>query len=127
MIIWGMMTWWYGAGWRQCLDQVKDRIAATLDYFSVGLLIKTLVAPYRQISASQVRGSLDVQIRAFFDRLISRFVGLMLRLIMIGVGTIIIFFNIVIGGVLLIFWAFVPLLPIVGLILFLLGWMPWSN
>jgi hypothetical protein len=31
----------------------------------------------------------------------------------------------VIGAAWLIIWAFVPFLPVVGLVLFLAGWMPW--
>lgn len=127
MVIWGMMTWWYTEGWRQCLLRVKGRLAATLDYFSIGLLLKTLFAPFRQISAGNVRGSLDVQMRAFFDRLISRFIGMMVRLVMIGVGGLVILFNVIAGGVTIIFWALVPLLPLVGVALFVSGWLPWNS
>lgn len=122
-----MVIWWYTDGWHQCLVRVRERIAATLDYFSIDLLLGTLFAPFRQISAGQVRGSLDMQVRAFFDRLISRFVGMMVRLITIVVGSIVIAFNMLAGGVLLLLWALVPLLPFIGLGLFLLGWMPWSD
>lgn len=127
MAIWGMMTWWYTDGWRQCWLRVKERLMATLDFFSVDLLIKTLFAPFRQISAGNVRGPLGVQMRAFFDRLVSRCIGTVVRLVMIGVGVITITFNLVVGGLLLVFWAFVPLLPLAGLALFIIGWLPWSN
>lgn len=127
MVIWGMMTWWYGAGWHQCLRRVKDRIESTLDYFSIGLLFTTLFAPFRQISAGNVRGSLDVQVRAFFDRLISRFIGMLVRLTMIIVGGVVILFNALIGIVFIISWLLVPFLPVLGVILFIMGWMPWTS
>ena len=98
-----------------------------MDYFSIGLLLKTLFAPFRQISAGNVRGSLDVQLRAFFDRLISRCIGAVVRLIMIGAGAVAILLNIVVSAVLLLGWMLLPLLPLVGLVLFLVGWMPWSK
>jgi hypothetical protein len=98
-----------------------------MDYFSIGLLLKTLFSPFRQISAGQVRGPLAVQMRAFFDRLISRLIGAMVRITIMIVGLVAIFFSVIIGVIGLILWAFIPLLPIVGLILWLIGWMPWTN
>lgn len=127
MVIWGMVTWWYTLGWRQCLEQVKSRVEATLDFFSIGLLLRTLFAPFRQISAGRVRGSFDVQMRAFFDRLVSRIIGMVVRLIMIVIGSVTIIINLTCGLIVVGAWAFVPLMPIIGLSLFLLGWMPWSN
>lgn len=127
MVIWGMVTWWYTDGWRQCWLRFKERLEATLDFFSIDLLLKTLFAPFRQISAGNVRGPLNIQMRAFFDRLISRCIGMVVRLTMIGVGGITILLNVVIGGTVLLLWAFVPFLPIIGVILFVSGWMPWSN
>lgn len=127
MVMWGMMKWWYTDGWHQCWLRVEERLASTLDFFSIDLLMRTLFAPFRQISAGNVRGPLAVQIRAFFDRLISRCIGAAVRLFMIGIGAVTIVFNLITGGLLLLFWAFVPLLPFVGLVLFLIGWLPWSN
>lgn len=127
MVIWGMMTWWYTDGWRQCALRAKERLEATLDYFSISLLFKTLFAPFRQISAGNVRGSLDVQMRAFFDRLVSRAIGSVVRLIMIGIGSFVIVLNVVVGGIILLLWAIVPALPFIGLILFVFGWVPWSH
>lgn len=127
MVIWGIITWWYVDGWRQCLQRIEARFDSTLDYFSFNLLIKTLFSPFRQISAGNVRGPIDVQIRAFLDRLISRVVGGVVRLIMILVGGIVLLINMLLALILLVGWAVVPLLPFIGLCLFVLGWMPWSK
>lgn len=97
---------------------------ATLDYFSIDLLLKTLFAPFRQISAGRVRGPVDVQIRAFFDQLISRLIGGFVRSILIIVGSLSLVFTAVIGGFVLVAWAFLPLLPVVGIILAMTGWTP---
>ncbi len=127
MILWGMMTWWYTDGWRQCLERATLRLEATLDTFSIGLLLSTLFSPFRQISAGNVRGSFDAQMRAFVDRTISRFIGMMVRLVMIVVGCVVIVCNVVFGLLFVLGWALVPVLPIVGLLLFLIGWVPWSS
>lgn len=125
MFIVGLFSWWYGAGWRQRLLAAREHIASTYDYFSIDLLVKTLFAPFRQISAGKVRGSLEVQMRAFFDRLISRWIGATVRLIVIFIGTIALCLSLVIQGVLIVAWAFVPVLPLVGMVLAGAGWMPW--
>lgn len=122
-----MMTWWYTLGWRQCLERVKNRVEATMDFFSIGLLLRTLFAPFRQISAGRVRGPIGVQMQAFFDRLISRLIGMVVRLLMIMIGGVTIIINLISGLFVVVAWAFVPLMPIIGLVLFLMGWMPWSR
>lgn len=126
MFIVGILSWWYGQGWRQRVSRLGDGLAGTMDYFSIDLLARTLFSPYRQISAGKVRGPLNVQMQAFFDRLISRFIGALIRLTMIIVGLFAIIFHSLIGGVIVIGWAIVPPLPIIGILLFLSGWTPWT-
>jgi hypothetical protein len=126
MFILGILSWWYGAGWRQRFLMLKERLAATADYFSIDLLLKTLFAPYRQISAGQVRGSLNVQMRAFFDLLLSRIIGAVIRLFMIIIGSISLLFYSLMGLFLVVLWGIVPLLPVLGIVLAVTGWLPWK-
>lgn len=122
----GILSWWYGAGWKQRLMMLRERLASTADYFSIDLLLKTLFSPYRQISAGQVRGSINVQAQAFFDRLLSRIIGAIVRSFMIIFGTVSMLLYVTIGGFFLLFWGVVPLLPIIGVIFFIAGWIPWT-
>lgn len=115
MYVWAFLRWWYGVGWSGRLDAVKLRLAKTSDYFSIPLLARNLFQPFRQISAGSVRGSLEVQFRAWLDRLISRFIGSIIRTIMILVGGIWWLVLTVISGIWLIIWALLPVLPLVGL------------
>lgn len=126
MFIIGMLSWWYGAGWRQRVVILHERLAKTIDYFSIDLLAKTLFAPFRQISAGQVNGSLDVKMRAFFDRIISRMIGMLIRSFMILMGICAIVIHSVLGAVTVVMWAFIPLLPLVGVLFSISGWVPWS-
>lgn len=126
MFIVGILSWWYGAGWKQRLVMLRERLESTADYFSIDLLLKTLFSPYRQISAGQVRGSINVQMRAFFDRLLSRIIGAIIRTFMIIFGAITMLIQSVFGLLLLVLWGAAPLLPIVGIALFAIGWMPWK-
>lgn len=122
----GIFSWWYGAGWKQRLVMLREHLGSTADYFSIDLLLKTLFSPYRQISAGQVRGSINVQMRAFFDRLISRIIGAIVRTFMIIFGAVTMLLQVIIGGALLMLWGIIPLLPVIGAVLFVIGWVPWK-
>lgn len=126
MFVVGILSWWYSAGWRQRLTMLQERLARTIDYFSIDLLLRTLFSPFRQISAGRVDGPLGVKLHAFFDRLISRAIGAMVRSFMIVMGVFAIVLHGLIGTVALIVWAIIPLLPAIGLVLFIVGWVPWS-
>lgn len=127
MIAWDILVWWYTEGWRQRLVVLQESVDSMMDYFSIDLLLKTLFAPFRQISAGRVDGPLDVQLRAFFDQLVSRVIGAVVRTIVVVIGAVAIGLGLLADGLLLAAWAFVPLLPVFGLILFLLGWVPWNH
>jgi hypothetical protein len=126
MFIVGIFSWWYGAGWKQRFSYAHDRIAQTYDYFSIDLLLKTLFSPFRQISAGSVRGPIGVQLRAWFDKLISRSIGFIVRSIVIVCGTLVLALSALYHLVLIVGWLIVPMLPIIGLVLAAMGWMPWT-
>lgn len=126
MFIVGILSWWYGPGWRQRAARLGERLKASMDYFSIDLLIRTFFSPFRQISAGKVRGPLGVQMRALLDRIISRLIGAMIRFVMIIVGSVAIGFHGIIGVVFLMLWAVMPIMPIIGIVLFISGWIPWS-
>lgn len=112
-----LLRWWYSDGWRRCAQKIANRLDGTIDYFSFGLLVKTLFAPFRQISAGRVDGSLEVKLRAMIDKLFSRIIGAFVRIIILVVGGFVITIQSVAGVLLLALWSLVPLLPFVGIIL----------
>lgn len=125
MFIVGILSWWYTAGWRQQFVNLQARLSRTLDYFSIDLLLRTFFSPFRQISAGRVSGPLGIQVRAFFDRLVSRLIGAMVRGAIIVLGVLWIIVSTLISGCLAVLWVIVPLLPIAGIIVALTGWVPW--
>ncbi len=125
MFILGILSWWYGAGWRQRVTMLQEKLASTMDYFSIDLLVRTLFSPFRQISAGATNGPIGVQMRAFMDRLISRLIGAMVRFFMIIIGSCAILLYSLIGMVAVIAWGFIPVLPLIGIVLFISGWIPW--
>lgn len=127
MVIWGVLAWWYTDGWRQQMKKIKNRLEGTIDFFSIGLLLSTLFSPYRQISAGNVRGPINVQFQAFFDKIISRLVGMVVRLIMIMAGSLVLLFQLLSSLLLLAIWALLPVVPLIGFVLWITGWLPWKN
>jgi hypothetical protein len=126
MFIVGMLSWWYGAGWIERAKLIRERIARTVDYFSINLLFKTLFSPFRQISAGKVNGPIGLKWRAFIDRTISRVIGAFIRIVIIVIGCVTIALYCIVGLVTMIIWAVVPLFPIIGFLLFISGWVPVS-
>ncbi len=118
-------SWWYGEGWGRQVALTTRRLNGLLDFFSFDLLLRTLFAPFRQISAGHVEGSLGVQWRAFVDRLVSRFIGAMVRTAVLIAGIVALIFSSLFSICLIGVWPLLPLVPVIGILLSLTGWVPW--
>lgn len=126
MVIVGIIGWWYGRGLRLQMERLLGRVVSVYDYFSIGLLFRTLFAPFRQISAGYVRGPIAAQLRAFGDRAFSRAIGAVVRIVMMIIGVVALLVAFIVAVVGLILWLSAPFLPFVGLIVALTGWVPWQ-
>lgn len=124
MFLVGILSWWYNGGWRRRIQMIQASVTRTSDYFSVGLLLKTLFSPYRQISAGSMSGPLGIQMQALVDNIISRLIGALIRSTVMITGCIVITLQILIGCIVLVLWPFVPLFPIIGIILTIIGVAP---
>lgn len=122
MIFTDMLLWWYGPGWRAELQKIVRRTKSVLEAFSVLLLARSLFAPFKQIDAGKVRGSIQIQARAWFDRTFSRVFGFVVRSIVIFTGCLVAFFVGLGSALLALAWLVVPFLPILGIILAISGW-----
>jgi hypothetical protein len=123
MVFVALFSWWYTAGWAELARRVVGRATGVLQTFSVGLLARTLFAPFRQISAGGVQGPLNAQVRALGDRLFSRIFGAVIRAFFILFGLVGALFMALLGLVQLVLWPLVPVLPVLGVILALTGWV----
>ena len=125
MFLVGLISWWYGRGWIGQWARIAHRFALTLEFFSIGQLISTLFSPFRQISAvSSGDGSFGSSLRGFFDQLISRIIGAIVRCFTIIAGVAVIALQAVYELVIMAAWWFLPLLPVAGAILLAIGWVP---
>ena len=118
-----MFLWWYTHGWHVFTQKLKISLANITDFFSMDSLIRTLFKPYRQIPAesASANASLDLKFHMFIDRLVSRIIGFFSRLILLITGTLIIALGGICSLLLIILWPIIPLMPIAGIILTIIG------
>ena len=124
MFLVGLLSWWYGDGLFARIRTIKNRIASVLDFFSIFILIRTLFSPYKQISAAGDFDKSETWLQIFADKLISRLIGFFARVSLIIIGVIAIIFQILFSIILIIFWLILPIIPVAGLIMYVIGWIP---
>ncbi len=118
-----LFSWWYTTAWKGIAHSIDTRFHSALNFFSVGLLLRTLFDPYRQIAAVKGKGmNIDAQFRAWADRSFSRMVGAVLRSIFICTGLLAAFFVVLFGVLQMILWPLIPALPLIALLGMGLGW-----
>jgi hypothetical protein len=110
--------WYYGEAVKNVLTAWKNFIIFAYNYFSIPLLFKTLLAPWRRDVTKKPRG---LDFKKFFEYLsfnaISRGVGFVIRFFTIIVGVIYLFLTIVLGAMFFVLWLVLPFI-ILGLLIF---------
>lgn len=124
MFLVGLVSWWYGSGLVGQWQRMIGRFIRTFSFFSIGQLLATLFAPYRQIAASVGGDSFGQVIRGFFDQLVSRVIGAIVRFLTVIIGLIAIVFHGFVELLIVVAWVLLPLLPIAAALLFAIGWVP---
>ena len=124
MVITSLLEWWYSDGWLSELTRIRWSFLKVADKFSIGLLVKTLLAPFRQISADEQARTAGGLINVLIDKLISRLVGLFMRLVMIVLGLVTLLLLMAISLIRMIVWPILPLLPVIGVALMLMVGAP---
>jgi len=102
---------------RNILSAWRNFLLFNLDYFSVGLLLKTFFSPWRRYSWVYPRGfSISKYLEVFFSNLISRILGAVVRSFLIIFGIVAEVFLIVGGATAFVFWLVLPFLIIFCLV-----------
>ncbi|MFA6273487.1 MAG: hypothetical protein WC673_03310 [Candidatus Paceibacterota bacterium] len=86
--------------------------------FSIGLLLRTLFSPFKRIQEEKKKGSFKFEDwgGAMIINLLMRFIGFLVRSVIIIMGLVFILLTVVIGVVALLFWLVLP-----GLVIFLIA------
>lgn len=110
----GMLQWWYVEGWRLYFVGLGKRLKNAADFFSLGLLVGNLFAPFRQISAEDYTGTVPLvqQFSNFLGKLLSRLIGAIVRIFLLIIGIIVIIIQAVGGIVLAVVWPLLPLMVV---------------
>lgn len=111
MLALAFLEWWYGAGWVKGYRDWIGRLKRTYYGFSVPLLLRTLVAPWRRIVTPKA-GAIGDKLRAVVDNAVSRTVGLVVRLITLVAAAVVCLWWSLICLIQLVAW---PLLPVAAL------------
>ena len=122
MLMVGFLKWWYSRGWATFAHRLLDKLHNLADFFSLGLLARTLFYPFRQISAySNENASMQARMQAFFDKLLSRTIGAVVRICIMVAGILAITLEATLGLILIFAWPFIPLVPIAAIALTVMG------
>lgn len=126
MVIISLLSWWYSEGWLEQISLTKRSFIKLADKFSIGMLLRTLFAPFRQISVGEQAGKTASLASVIADKLISRLVGSVMRLVMVFVGTLALIIYAIVSVFRLVGWSLLPLAPVLGLILMVSVGAPWK-
>lgn len=118
MIIAEMLGWWYSRGWVWMAQQIYSvELKKLVEFFSISDLLKTLFAPFRQDFIDTSKAPVGVKLQVFGTNLISRVIGAMIRISLISAGIFCAIIFTIIGFIALIVWPFVPIMPVISILL----------
>jgi len=95
----------------------KNYILFALNYFSLPVLLKSLFAPWRRYKWNYPKGlAVGEFFSTFISNTFSRFMGAIMRIVLIAVGIIFQIFVILAGLIIFLLWILVPFIIIAGLL-----------
>lgn len=122
MLLFNMLGWWYSRGWAWVFKYMLiTRTQRILAFFSVVDLLKTLFAPFRQDVIDTKNAPLGYKLQALGGNIISRFLGFLVRSLLILIGLVLSVLNGAIGIAIVIIWPLLPFAPLVSFLLVMLG------
>ena len=112
MLFKDFLKWWYGPGWATRLSMLSNHLKNMSEFFSLGTLLLTLFAPWRQnVVTARSDQALGDKFNAGLDNMISRLVGFFVRIFMMITGVIALFVTLVLNTIYIIIWPIIPLSP----------------
>lgn len=116
------LQWWYSRGWGHFAMALVDKFRGMADFFSISLLLRTLFSPFKQISTQDATdGGPMAYISNFFDKLLSRIIGAIVRTMILIFGMVVLLIEAILSLVFVIAWPAIPLAPIACIVLCVMG------
>ena len=116
-VITALFGWWFFDLPRKIIFITTSYITKLLRFFSMGLLFKTLFSPWRRDIVNIQGIPLQSKIQVWVMNIISRLIGLIIRLITILFGLIYIIVVFILFGLFLLIMLLMPLFIIIIIIL----------
>lgn len=113
-----IFSWWYGPGFSWNIIQIKKKLDAIGQTLAISILLKTLFAPWKQITSNNYQISF---FQKLIDNSVSRFIGFLLRFFMLIFGGVWALGVIIFGFIWLVLWPFIPVSPFILAILTIKG------
>lgn len=108
--------WWYGRGWQLMLIMAGRRLRHLGEAFSVSSLLHTLFAPWRRI-ISYPGASLDAKLRAMLDNLVSRCIGLVVRVVVLLAAAVVAVVAALVGLIQIVIWPLIPAIVLAAIVM----------
>lgn len=103
--------WYYGEAIRDILTGWKNFIIFSLEYFSIPLLLKTLLAPWKRDITRKPRG---LDLKKLFEYIsfnaVSRGLGFLVRFVTICIGILFFLGVVILGALFFAIWLVLPLI-----------------
>ena len=117
------VSWWYSRGWSYFAHTLVEKLRNIADFFSFSVLIRTFFAPFHQISTVEddPYGGPMHYLSVFFDKLLSRTIGAIVRLFIMIFGIIAFILDAILSLILVIIWPALPILPAACVVLCIMG------
>lgn len=105
-------SWWYGDGLIRFWQAIQIMTEKVYSFFSITLLLRTIFDPWKRDAYYIENAAIDIRIKIWFNNLISRVIGFIIRLFTIFAGLVVtsVFFIFLI--VILLGWVFLPIVVI---------------
>lgn len=117
----GYLAWWYGQGVIEASNKAVAILWRLTDSLSLPILLRTLFAPWKNDVLSARNIALSDQMKLWGQNFVSRFVGFLVRSIVIGVAVLLLAALCLVFALSLVVWLFAPMLvvalPIFGLVM----------
>ena len=114
-ILFQFLVWYFWDMPKEILLAWRNYLAFNLEFFSVGLLLKTWFAPWHQYKWDYGRGfDLGRFLEVFFSNMITRVLGAFMRSVLIIVGLVAEVFIFLIGLIIVAGWFVLPVLLFLG-------------
>ena len=108
-------TWHYLQAPKEILKAWLNILKFNWYFFSIWLLVKTLLRPWKGDKVKRGRGFDPKELaQVLFMNLLSRMIGMMLRIIVICLGLFLQIILFILGPVFLLFWLMLPIIIVIG-------------